>query len=29
MTTARIDYLADMRACVEAINLNPPGYHLL
>ena len=28
MTTAGTDYLADMRACAEAIDLNPPGYHL-
>ena len=28
MTTAGTDYLAEMRACAEAINLNPPGYHL-
>ncbi len=27
-TTHRTDYLDDMRACAEAIDLNPPGYHL-
>ena len=27
-TTHRTDYLDDMRACAEAINLNPPGYVL-
>lgn len=26
MTTARADYLDDMRACAEAIDLNPPAY---
>jgi esterase len=28
MTTAGTDYLAEMRACAEAIDLDPPGYHL-
>ena len=27
-TTHRTDYLDEMRACAEAINLNPPGYVL-